>query len=243
MKILPLMKKQLFIKFTLIVLLSINVYSASKTTTKNSSKKVYEIALFKVKDATNFEKLNKKAIKALSKFDGYIDSKSFQNIDDDSIILDIVEWKSIVDAKSAQEKFESGDEGSLREYAESISEIIFFGHVNDIEGGLKQYNESDRGDFLEFVQFYVAEGKIESYMKSRENIMDLLGSEYEEFKQVQTVQSLSDPYLFIDLANWSSPSQCHTAQKEVESHPLFGEFAMNIDPDKKMIMQFFKQIR
>ena len=185
---------------------------------------VYEIAVFKVKDADAVMAANKAAIEHISVYDGYISSRTFQNIDDAAIFMDIVEWSSLDAAKRAQQDFEKSKNEEVAHYLSLITEIIYFGHVSEIDEGVLKFNELNKNDILEFALIHINNEDSKGYEKARINIMNHIGRKYPSFKEVQTVQALDKTSQFIDLARWESAEQCHVAQTELEQDPVFLDY-------------------
>lgn len=204
------------------------------------SNPVIELALYKVKDnqSENFQQLSAEAHAYLETFEGFIESSRYQSLLQEQYYLDIVRWESLDLAKKAQVRFESDPE--VREFLTSIEEMKFFDHVQSISED--RYNELKEGDILEFASFHINNGSYESYVDSREPLMDYIGANYQDFKEVNTVKSLSEPGLIVDLAQWGNFESCGVAQKEIESHQLFAAFAANFNMEKEMLMEFFKKV-
>lgn len=237
----------------LVLMLSISVQACTQSPSSNNQNQskmtkekettVLEIAMFRVNNSTDMVSLNLKAIEQLSQLDGYLSSKSYQNISDENVYLDIVEWNSLEDAQAAQKSFEKSEQNDVLAYLSNIKEIIYFEHVKVVENGSLNYHPQDDNDILEFALFHVSDQSTDQFDAARINIMNHLGNKYNSFKEVKTVTSLKDKTQFIDIARWENEEQCHIAQSELESDPLFLEFMSVIEPDKQMIMEFFKKIR
>ena len=210
---------------------------------KTNQNPVYEIAVFKVKDANAVVEANQAAIRHISTYDGYISSRTFQSIEDSDIFMDIVEWSSLEAAKRAQQDFEKSKNEDVANYLSLITEIIYFGHVSEVEEGVLKFNELAKDDILEFAMIQINSKDSKEYEKAHIDVLNHIGKKYDSFKEVQTVQSLDKVSQFIDLARWGSAEQCYLAQKEMEKDPVFLDFASHIDMSKEMIMQFFVQIR
>ncbi|MDW3191009.1 MAG: hypothetical protein R8G66_01555 [Cytophagales bacterium] len=204
------------------------------------SNPVLEVALYQVKDNSheNFQEVSAEAHDYLKTFDGYLRSSRYKSILKDRYYLDIVSWESLEQAKKAQIRFESDPEVSI--FLSSIEDMKFFDHVQSISED--RYHELMEGDILEFASFYIQSGSFESYVHSRDLLMDHIGTNYDDFKNVHTVRSIKEPELIIDLAHWGNYESCGVAQKEIESHQLFADFVVNFDMEKEVVMEFFKKI-
>lgn len=232
----------------LVVCANNNSTTISKQRTETEMEKVnqgpvYEIAVFKVKDTDAVIEANQAAIRHISTYDGYISSRTFQSIEDSVIFMDIVEWSSIEAAKKAQQDFEKSKNEEVANYLSLITEIVYFGHVSEIEEGVLKFNELSKNDILEFALIHINDEDSKGYEKARIDIMNHIGRKYPSFKEVQTVQALDKASQFIDLARWKSAEQCHIAQKEMEKDPVFLDFAGHIDRSQEVMMHFFVQIR
>ncbi|WP_147296587.1 antibiotic biosynthesis monooxygenase family protein [Flagellimonas nanhaiensis] len=205
---------------------------------------VYEIAIYQIKDEVHeFKRIHSGALDHLSSYQGFIDSKSYENINNPNMYMDMVLWESIEQAKNAQEKFEQGSTQVVGEFLSSMNAPIFFDHVKVLENGNLKFREVEENGILEFASFHINSGALEQFNKDRMNMMNYIGENYSNFKQVKTVQSIADKTLIIDIAHWGSATECHKAQQELEQHELFLQFASSFDPNKEMMMEFFKQIR
>ena len=155
----------------------------------------------------------------------------------------MVVWESIEKAGKAQHKFEKDNTEMFKTFTTSMNPPVFFDHVRVMEQGDLKFRELKKSDILEFASFHISSGTLEQFNKDRLKMMNHIGENYPNFNQVKTVQSMSDETLIVDIANWGSATECHAAQQELEQHELFLQFSKSFNPEKDMLMEFFKQIR
>src|SRR5438270_9650920 len=125
--------KQLSILFSLSILLCLSF--KPKPASIKDDNRVMEIALFKVKKEAigQFKTLNEKMSRVLSSYGGYINSKTYQGTDRDSVFIDIVWWESIEKAKEAEAKFRTDDQ--LKDYRNALGRVMFYDHIKPIGNG------------------------------------------------------------------------------------------------------------
>ena len=222
----------------------INNNSTLKTMNAVTKNQVYEMALYSIKDeATDiFPKLSRKTINYLSTFRGYISSVTYHSISDPNLYLDVVLWESLDDALAAQKKFES--DPKVADYLMAIDTIKFFDHAKVIsKNGVLKFNDLDENDVLEFATIYINDNSLEQLLANREPLMNYIGNQYQEFKEVKTMQSVKEQDLVIDIARWGNVESCSLAQQQIESHELFVNFAGSFNMEKGMIMEFFTKLK
>ncbi len=220
-----------------------NEYEMNTPFEKNGE--VYEVVLYQIKDAENksFEELSTLVAEHLSTYDGYIGSETHRSIDKPNLYLDIVHWKSLETAKAAQKQFESAPNAIVQRFLTSIDHVRFADHVRTLRK--HSYADLDGSEVLEFAVIYTQEGALDRLLGSHAKLMQYINRGYEEFKHINTVQSVDNPNLLIDLAHWANAEVCPIVQKEVESHELFMNFAstFNMEKEQDMIMEYFTRLR
>lgn len=228
----------------------LNMYSVSDNNLiheaemeKKNQGKIYEIAVYKVKDAKAFAGINRQTFEHLSGYAGYLSSKTFRNLEDSNIFMDIIEWSTLEMASDARQKFENTKISAVKTYLSEITEMIYFDQVEDVADGFLKYNTLKKDDVLEFALIQVKDAQSKDYQNARLEVISHIGSNYEAFKEIQTLRSVNQPNLVVDLGRWESAEHCHLAQSELENAPVFLNFAQHIDMDEDILMLFFKQVR
>ena len=229
-----------------VLILPDNIIHTNKTimnATMNETT-VLELAMFKVKPNEDFRTLNKRTIEILSSLEGYLGSNTYQSISDSLVFLDIVEWSSLEDANKAAKIFET--DPRFASYMGIIEEVKYFEHTSILPEesyGVLKYRDQEEGDILELASFYLKDQNLDEFTPSRIQLMDHMGSSYQGFKGVTTIQSMKDPTHLIDLGSWENASVCERAQKDLESDPLFLDFLSHMNLEKEAVMEFFVKIR
>ncbi|UTW62434.1 hypothetical protein KFE98_20915 [bacterium SCSIO 12741] len=218
-------------------------FSKSQNMENNKQETVYEIAVFRVKDNSGFTEANQKAIDVLSEFDGYLSSRTFQNLADPMIYMDMAEWASLDQAKAAQKQFEKSGSPEIANYLQNMEKVTYFAHLKDIHNGQMHFRATQEGDILEFALGHVASADRDNYYRTRIEVLNQIGGKYDFIREVQTLQSIEDETQFLDLLRWESAEKCEKVQSDLQEDPIYLDFASNFDMNKEMIMQFYRQIR
>ncbi|MDN5200330.1 hypothetical protein QQ008_03135 [Fulvivirgaceae bacterium BMA10] len=232
------------IAFQLCLGKSVNQFKCETHMKNLKSKKIYEMALFEITDEalSQFKALNQKTISALSGFKGYLNSHTYQSVSDPNLVLDVVAWETLEDAKRAAEIFEYDER--FTDYKKAIKTIKYFDHVVEIDDNPQfQFRAVRDSDIFEFATINLDDQRKNGFSDSREPLFNYLGKTYDGFKQVTTYRSMSKAEVRIDFGVWENETVCERAQKELESHELLLNFMQHMDMKKEMIMAFFKRIR
>lgn len=201
--------------------------------------KIQEITLLELKhsELSSLNEMNVSLRNGLSKKKGFIQSFTFQSLDQPNLILEIAEWESIKHAKKGSRVFV---EEQLDEYINAIQRILYFDYAIGPTGqGTYDFNHIKDSDILEFAYGHSTNRELELYRKSREPLFTYLEQRYDALNQATTMQSAVDPLVLIDFMHWKDLEACYQAQKELESHELFQNVIQYMDLTKAFSMNLF----
>lgn len=208
---------------------------------------ILEIAYYRVKPEfrEGFESMSRKYIdEILAQEKGYLRSNTYQSLEDKSLYVDLVWWRSLGEAQEAEKVFTS--DKRFDAFNQSIEEVIYYDHAQMLEGGKLTYKEVEANDVLELAKSKIKNGKVDAYNKSRQPLMSEIALKYDEFHEEQSYVSINNKDIVIGLVYWSDPAICPIAQHAVpqEQAHVYQPFAETFDesyPD--VIFSLFKKIR
>lgn len=93
---------------------------------------VFELALYRVRDADTFATRQHELHAAARGFDGYLTSWQLRAEADADVFADLVQWRDVAAAGAAAEQF--GQRPDLAWVGEAMSEMLFFGHLHTHDG-------------------------------------------------------------------------------------------------------------
>lgn len=210
--------------------------------TVQEKKYVYEVALYSVKseEVKNYNEVYQEAIKAIQNLDGYDSYNHYKSLHTEGLYLDVVKWTNLGDAENAAEVFKTSLK--FEKMRNAIDTIRYFDHLELLEGGEIISKKMEETDVFEFALFHIDKNSLEKLIKARVPLFNHISNCYSGFKQVITLNSISDPTTVLDLGIWGDAKVCHTAQKELESEEIFAPFAETMDMNKELVMEFFEKV-
>jgi len=99
------------------------------TTQNEVTDTIIELVVYKLKvnAVENFDQIQSQVKDELRKFPGFVSFKSTSSLDDKTVHVDYVEWKSVEQAKKAAEQVMEIEQ--CKPLMDSIEEIIYMGHL------------------------------------------------------------------------------------------------------------------